>query len=71
VWEDDKSPRYIPTEDAYTIIDYPDWNAFEKGDQIQMLTDVGTAVYFVVDVESCWDCETGRELLVVTLKDGR
>jgi hypothetical protein len=69
VWADDKPPRYIPTEDAYTIIDYPGWNCFEVGDQIQYLTDAGTAVYFVIDVEPTWDGE--REMRIVTLEDGR
>jgi hypothetical protein len=69
VWEDDKPPKYIPTEDAYTILDYSHWNAFEEGDQIQYLKDMGTAVYIVIHVEPTWDGE--REMRIVTLKDGR
>jgi hypothetical protein len=38
-----------------TIIDYPHWVGYEAGDQIQIVTPLGTAVYFVEDVVPEWD----------------
>lgn len=67
IWSYDKPPNFIRTECEFTIVDYPHWNAFEIGDQIQFLTDIGTAVYFVSDVEPTWDGE--REMHIVTLQE--
>lgn len=69
IWQDDKPPRIISEGDIkfLSFIDYPHWNAFEIGDQIQYLTDLGTAIYFVVDVEPCWDGE--REAQIITIQE--
>jgi hypothetical protein len=68
IWSDDKPPRFIRPDDCdLTIIDYPHWNGFEVGDQIQFLTDLGTSVYFVIDIEPTWDGM--REMRIVTLQE--
>jgi hypothetical protein len=69
IWEYDKPAimgEYVIHPDCTaTIIDYPHWDAYEVGDQIQFITDLGTTVYFVTDVVPEWDGE--REMHLVTI----
>lgn len=52
IWTDDEMPPVIVIDDeCVQVIDYPFWKAYEIGDQIQYQTEVGTSVYFVIDVQ--------------------
>jgi hypothetical protein len=70
VWTDDDPPPVINLTDDYVqILDYPFWVGYEVGDQIQYMTEVGTNVYFVTDVQPEIDIGgLGTEMRRVTLE---
>lgn len=68
IWtDDDLPPVHILEDETIQVFDYPSLIGLEVGDQIQYLTDAGTSVYFVVDVqpESQGDPEDQRMLVTL------
>jgi hypothetical protein len=72
IWNDDDAhpPAVINiTDDYIQVLDYPFWVGYEVGDQVQYLTEAGTSVYFVVDVQPETDIGgLGTEMRRVTLE---
>jgi hypothetical protein len=70
IWDDDNTPPVIVLDDDYVqILDYPFWVGYEVGDQIQYMTEVGTNVYFVTDVQPELDIGgLGTEMRRVTVR---
>lgn len=67
IWDIDKMPLFELPDGDTTIIDYAHWIGLQVGDQIQILTNWGTGVYFVVDVVPEWDGK--REMHLVTIQE--
>jgi hypothetical protein len=55
VWDDDNVPTVhfdkYEGEGEIQLLDFPWWVGYEVGDQVQHVTEIGTSVYQVVDVE--------------------
>lgn len=69
-WDDDNVPPVIALPNGDTqFFDYPGLYAFEIGDQIQYVTEVGVSCYRVVDVQPEYDLdEQIQEMKRVTIQ---
>jgi hypothetical protein len=74
IWDDDNPPTVHMDVfgDYIQLYDFPHWVGYEIGDQIQYVTELGTEVYFVMDVKSGYELLQGEtDAKVVLLKQAR